>query len=84
MKIAPEIDGISIIVVGPMNPPIFQPSWLERVQLVQRADVEDCKIEVIHNDISILKFPNFSIQVQSERNPSQSFPRTDKEQVRAP
>lgn len=67
MKIIPEIDGISIVVAGPMNPPIFQAYWFEKVGLVDADEAEDCETEIIHKDLSVLKFPNFTVQVQADR-----------------
>jgi len=42
-----EISGASIVLLGSFNPPIFQPQWFARQNLLQPTLAEKAKINFI-------------------------------------
>ncbi|MDV7338143.1 hypothetical protein RYZ26_00950 [Terasakiella sp. A23] len=54
-----ESNQTSIVLVGKFNPLIFQPRWLESVDLIGaeealRLEIEEGALEIIHQDVAIL------------------------------
>jgi hypothetical protein len=52
MKIAPEISGASVVVIGSFNPAIFHPSWLFQNEVEPKVEDDLVNLEVCHRDIS--------------------------------
>lgn len=46
-----QIETLSVVVVGDLNPIIFQPFWLSSKGLIRENEAKNAKIEVIHNEI---------------------------------
>lgn len=62
-----KIYDLSIVMVGEINPVIFQPSWLANKELIQETEGEKAKIDIIHNEISKFDLSWASIEVTRQR-----------------
>jgi hypothetical protein len=56
----------SIVVVGQLNPAIFQPEWLAQHGLISTPDLDSTKIELIHPDIALFDLPWARIDVRQD------------------
>jgi hypothetical protein len=74
MLIEPELEDVSIILLGDFNPPIFNPEWLARHKIVGEQAAFESKINIIHPDIS--QFSVGSIEFVVERHRFQLLVRT--------
>ncbi|MDZ7762529.1 MAG: hypothetical protein U5L00_20055 [Desulfovermiculus sp.] len=66
MKIAPEIDNASVVLLGRFNPSIFQPWWFAKNGIVGEQEADEAEIEIIHPEIC--KFQTEYFLIQAERN----------------
>ena len=48
MRIAPEIDGVSIVLLGSFNPAIFTPAWFALHGLMSKGVAESAELAVAH------------------------------------
>jgi len=58
-----EADGLNIVLVGSLNPAIFQPYWFARHKLLRDAEVEAAKIELVRPEFTKCTVGPFDIQV---------------------
>lgn len=47
-----EIEGLSVVLVGSLNPMIFHPKWFQSVKLLTEEDVKDAEVSVITGDVA--------------------------------
>ncbi len=66
MKITPEIDNASIVLLGRFNPAIFQPWWFAKNGIIGEQEAFEAEIEIIHPELC--KFQTEYFFVQAERN----------------
>lgn len=52
MRIEPEIDGVSIVVVGNFNPAIFTPAWFASYDLLPKDAEVNADLGVAHPEIT--------------------------------
>jgi len=64
MQLTPEINFLSIVVVGNFNPIIITPQWLALKQLIRESESEDARIELIHPDITRFELDWFKFEAQ--------------------
>lgn len=60
----------SVVLVGRMNPLIFQPEWLRKNQIIGEAEAEAARegaLEVIHQEVSILNLAAMKLVVEPGR-----------------
>jgi hypothetical protein len=64
MRILPEINATSVVLVGNLNPRIFRPDWFAKNGLISEQELEEVDIEVIHKEITAfrLDWANFRIE----------------------
>ena len=62
----PELQGASIVSLGRFNPPIFQPFWFSRNNLIREEEAESASVEIIHKDVAVFSIEWFSVQVTGE------------------
>ncbi len=62
-----ELDAVSIVFAGNLNPSILQPQWLARHELVGEAEARDATIEIIRPEVVSLKIGPFLINATHER-----------------
>lgn len=67
MLIEPELEDVSIILLGDFNPPIFSPEWLSRHKIVGEQAAFESKIDIIHPDVSQFSVGNIEFVVERQR-----------------
>lgn len=67
MRIAPEIDGISVIVVGKFSPAIFTPAWFALHGLLPDGVAESAELMVAHQQVTKFKADWLDLQVTSDQ-----------------
>lgn len=65
----PNIEGMSVVLVGDFNPKIFQPVWFaaQEPPLIPKLEAEAATIEIIHADVAIFNVEWFRLQVTRDR-----------------
>ena len=67
MRIEPENNNVSIVLVGSLNAAIFHPSWFVANNILTNVDIENAEVEIIHRDIAIFKVGDW-LRIQVEPN----------------
>lgn len=69
MTTRPEIQGLSIVLLGDFNPKIFQPAWFAAQGLIgpQESEEAQASVEIIHPDVAIFRLDWLTLQVTRER-----------------
>ncbi|WP_435550072.1 hypothetical protein [Desulfobacterium sp. N47] len=55
MRIEPEINNVSIVLVGNLNPAIFHPAWFVANNILSKEDLKSAKVEIIHQHLAVFK-----------------------------
>lgn len=63
----PEIEGLSIVLLGSFNPGMYHPQWFARMGLIRDEEAKSAKLDVVHNDITSEMIGSIKIQVSSDR-----------------
>ena len=63
----PEIQGISVVLLGDFNPKIFQPAWFAAEGLFRQQEAESATIEIIHPEVVSFELEWLRLQVTRER-----------------
>lgn len=63
----PEIQGMSIVLVGSFNPKIFHPAWFAAQSLIRETEAEQANIQVITPAIAQFDLDWMRLQVVQER-----------------
>jgi hypothetical protein len=58
---------ITVVLVGDLNPKIFQPAWFALNNLLRPAEADSANIQVIHQDIVAFSTDWLSLQVTRDR-----------------
>ncbi len=66
-ELSPQIDGLSIVLVGSFNPQIFQPAWFGSAELIRKQEAEAATIELIHPEVCTFRTDWFHLAVTRER-----------------
>ena len=67
MRIAPEIDSVTIVMIGDLNPKIFRPEWFAAQDLLPLEVAEAAEIEIIHSDLTKFALDWLTVQVEKKR-----------------
>lgn len=67
MRITPEIDTVSIVFVGDLNPRIFRPDWFVAQGLLPKEALDAAEIEIIHPELSKFSVEWLTVQVEKIR-----------------
>lgn len=67
MQISPQLEGISIVLLGQFNPAIFQPAWLAAEKLIRPQEAESAEIQLIHPEAAIIQMEWLKLNVMRER-----------------
>lgn len=67
METKPDVQTLSLVLVGNFNPKIFHPSWLAKNELIRNHEAENANIELIHNDVSIFSLEWLKIQIMLDK-----------------
>lgn len=67
MRLTPEQSGVSVVLVGSINPAIFHPEWFRSRDLITREDAEKAEIQVIAPDLTIFSLPWANLQIERDK-----------------
>ena len=67
MRITPEFSGVTVVLLGSFNPPIFNPDWMVRKGVIGEEDALNANIEVIHREVAAFEIASFALRVVPER-----------------
>ena len=63
----PEIQSLSIILLGDFNPKIFQPAWFGAQNLIRSSEAEAADIQIVNQEISIFSVDWLQVQITRYR-----------------
>ena len=67
MRIAPEIDGATIVLLGSFNPAIFTPSWFALHGLLPKGVADSAELAVAHPQVTSFSADWLRLEVTPER-----------------
>ena len=67
MRITPEISGVTIVLVGQFNPPIFTPAWFTLHGLLPRGAEEAAQLQVAHPQLTVFTSDWLRLEVTGSR-----------------
>jgi hypothetical protein len=67
MRIKPQLDQATIVLVGRFNPAIFQPAWFALHKMLGQREAESPEIKLIQAGVSQFKVDQFELLVLSDR-----------------
>ena len=73
MRIEPEIDEVSIVVVGNFNPAIFTPAWFALHDLLPESAAAGANLLVAHPQITHFQADWLDLQVTTDRFKSETL-----------
>jgi hypothetical protein len=62
-----QIQGISIVLIGNLNPAIFHPSWFASHNLLRAEEADAATINIIHPDVASFKAEWLEVNIVRER-----------------
>lgn len=63
----PEIEDVSIVLVGSLNPAIFHPSWFAHQKLIQQDEAERADIKIVTPDVCVFSIGWLAMEVTLDR-----------------
>jgi hypothetical protein len=63
----PEIEGVSIVLVGSFNPAIFHPVWFAREKLIQREEADRADLRIVSPDVTVFSIGWLGLEVTLDR-----------------
>lgn len=63
----PEVHAASIVLLGDLNPKIFQPAWFAQQGLIRQSEGEGANIEIVHPDVVVFSLDWVRVEVTRER-----------------
>jgi hypothetical protein len=63
----PSAEDISVVLVGALNPAIFQPAWLAAQNLISNSESKTATVNVISPQAADITFLDFGLQVLQNR-----------------
>jgi hypothetical protein len=63
----PQLRGLTLALIGDLNPVIFQPRWFSSEKLLTDEEAGTATINVIHPDIASFGLPWINLTVQRDR-----------------
>jgi hypothetical protein len=63
----PQVRGLTLVLVGDINPAIFQPRWFSSEQLLTDEEARTATIGVIHPDVTSFELSWISLVAQRDR-----------------
>lgn len=67
MDLIPELKACSIVLVGELNPKIFQPAWFAIESIIGKKEADNADIKIIHPDIVVFGLGWLELQVTRDR-----------------
>ena len=65
-------DEASVVLLGDFNPVIFHPEWYLRHGLIEEEEGREAKVEVVMNDVAIVRLKWAVVEVMRERYTARS------------
>ena len=65
MLIEPEINAVSLVLLGNLNPIIFTPAWFARHGLITDTQADTAEVEIIHPQVAQFNAAGLSILVET-------------------
>lgn len=63
----PELEDVSIVLVGSFNPAIFHPVWFAREKLIQQEESDRADIKIVSPEVSVFSIGWLAIEVTLDR-----------------
>ena len=67
MRIKPQLDQATIVLVGRFNPAIFQPAWFALHEMLGQKEADGAEVQLIQAGVSQFKVDQFELLVLSNR-----------------
>ena len=67
MRIEPEIDGVSVVLVGSFNPAILTPAWFALHGLLPQATADSAELGVAHPEVTQFRAEWLSLHVTKDK-----------------
>ncbi len=67
MRIAPEISGVSLVLIGNFNPSIFTPGWFGWQDLLPKGTVDAAELQIAQPQITAFRAAWLDLQVVPDR-----------------
>ena len=67
MRIAPEISGVSLVLIGNFNPSIFTPAWFGWQNLLPKGTVEAAELQIAQPQITAFRADWLELQIVPDR-----------------
>ena len=67
MRIEPEIDAVSVVLIGDFNPTIFTPAWFALYGFLPKAVVSGADLKVAHKDVTEFEADWLRFHVDAQR-----------------
>lgn len=65
--VKPEIQAVSVVLLGSFNPGIFHPAWFASEGLIQKSESESSEIAVITSDVAAFSVGWMALEVLHDR-----------------
>jgi len=66
-ELKPEIEGVSVVVVGSLNPAIFQPAWFAREKLIPQEEADTADVKIISPQVSVFSIGWLNLEITLDR-----------------
>jgi hypothetical protein len=63
----PELEDVSVVLVGSFNPAIFHPAWFAREKLIQQEEADRADIKVVAPEVSVFTIGWLALEVTLDR-----------------
>lgn len=63
----PELEDVSVVLVGSFNPAIFHPVWFAREKLIQQEEAERADIKIVSPEVSVFSIGWLAVEVTQDR-----------------
>jgi hypothetical protein len=62
-----QIEGISIVLIGNLNPAIFHPSWFAAHNLIRAEEADAANLNIVHPDVASFKTEWLEVNIVRDR-----------------
>ncbi len=63
----PELEEVSVVLVGSFNPAIFHPVWFAREKLIQQEEADRADVKIVSHDVSVFSIGWLAVEVTLDR-----------------
>lgn len=67
MQTAPQLESVSLVLLGQFNPAIFQPAWFAVENLVRPQEAESAEVQLIHPEATVLRMEWLQLNIVRNR-----------------